>query len=49
MHTARSLRVFAFAAIGAGGLFGLALVPGARRSYHVVSGPAANSLQTLQR
>jgi hypothetical protein len=37
---------------GAGDLFGLALVPGARGLYYVNdsgSGPAANSLQTLQR
>jgi hypothetical protein len=37
---------------GAGDLFGLALVPGARGLYFVNdagSGPAANSLQTLQR
>jgi hypothetical protein len=37
---------------GAGDLFGLALVPGARGLYYVNdsgSGSAANSLQTLQR
>jgi hypothetical protein len=37
---------------GGGDLFGLALVPGARGVYYANdsgSGPAANSLQTLQR